>query len=347
MKVLTLCLAAGLATSVAQAGGLSELLPGTRKDELAQITSPDGGATAVLTHKERHGMALPPEPPKTLERWSRLTVISRKKTVYDSGDERLNLYQMSPGFALDMGWSPNSNRLAFRHIGELRVIGLEGKATTHGLAKELLVTSFRWIDADNLLVVAKKQSYPLGMHGQPFYFQGYIDRATEVQVLHLNVLKGFTELYRQAVSAPTFLFHSVAFRLDEISPRADRVAFSDGSNLCIYDVASRKVVVQTRLPQKPAPKTDPGAPGMDDPLIRKVTEQMANEPAQLEGVWWQTNDTLVIGMGLLSGPTKSFYTYDIPTKTLTDKTDAVLPGWNGSEKAINYQDAEWYRSLLK
>jgi hypothetical protein len=86
---------------------------------------------------------------------------------------------------------------------------------------------------------------------------------------------------------------------------------------------------------------------MDDPLIRKVTEQMANEPAQLEGVWWQTNDTLVIGMGLLSGPTKSFYTYDIPTKTLTDKTDAVLPGWNGSEKAINYQDAEWYRSLLK
>ena len=52
-------------------------------------------------------------------------------------------------------------------------------------------------------------------------------------------------------------------------------------------------------------------------------------------------------MGLLGGPVKSFYTFDIATKTILDKTDALLPAWDGNEKAMNYQDSDWYRSALK
>ncbi len=347
-NLLILCLLLLTAGSV-RAGLLSDLLPGPRADELKQVKSPDGHSTAFLIHKERHGLPLPgPEPPKTLARWAQLKWIKDGKTVYDSGDEPLNTYQMSPALALDLAWSPDSRHLAYRHITGIRIIGPKGEVATHNMADTGLITaSFRWIDMENLIVVSKKGQYPLDMSGKPDCYQGYIDQAKEIWIGQLNLNTGYKECYRQTVSDPTFLFHAVGFQLDEISPKADRVAFSDGANLCLYDVVAKKMLANFRLPQKPGPKPDLSGPDMAHPIIRASAVKMAARTAQLSGVWWPTNDKLVIGMGLLGGPVKSFYTYDIPTKTLQDKTDVLLLVWDGNEQAMNYQDSDWYRSSLK
>jgi hypothetical protein len=208
-------------------------------------------------------------------------------------------------------------------------------------------------------VVAKKTSYPLDMMGKPYYYQGYLDRAKDTRIFQLHLTKGKTERYRQAVARPTFLFHAVHFCVEEISPKADRVAFSDGDNLCIYDDVAGKLVAQIEIPQKPPAMTPPqvvypaGANKARPP--RRGPARAANAP-QLEGVWWQDDDTVVIGIGLLGSPDdkKAFCTCDVPTKTLTDQSKVLLPAWFDRLKAGEvhgpywlYADPAWFRSALK
>lgn len=147
MRLLALLLVAG----TAQAGSLSELLPGTTRDEVAKIKSPDGQSVAIVTLKEKHGLGLPPEPPKTSARWVRLKLTHDAKTVYDSSDEKLNVYQTGT-FASDVMWSPDSARLAYRYITTLRIIGLDGKVTTYSREPEdSVIASFRSVPFGLLL----------------------------------------------------------------------------------------------------------------------------------------------------------------------------------------------------
>jgi hypothetical protein len=333
---------------------------GTIQQKLAQIASPDGRSVAVLFHREKLAPGGPPEPPKTLERWARLTILHDRKIGYDSGYENLNIYQMSPDLALDVAWSPDSKHLAYRHITSLRVVGRDGTATTYAVAPEgSAISSFRWIDNERLLVVAKKTNDPLDLFGKPYSYQGYGDRARDVRIFQLHLTKGKTERYRQTVDRPTFLFHAVDFCIEEISPKANRVAFSDGSSLCIYDDLAEKLVARIALPQKPAPLPPPqvdypaGASEARPP--QRSTLRLAGDP-QLEGVWWQNNDTVVIGLGLLSSPDyrKAFFTYDVPTKSLIDRSKALLPAWFARLKANEfhgpnwlYADPQWFQSALK
>lgn len=344
-----------LLTDIARAGSLSEVLPGTYENELQQVRSPDGHSVAILFHKERHGIALPPEPAKTLERWARLKLTKNGKTIYDSGYENLNIYQMSPSFALDVMWSPDSSRLAYRHITSFRTIGPDGKATFHNIVPEhSAISSFRWIDNESLLVVSKKTEYPLDMSGKPYLYNGYTDQAKDIRITRLHLTKGKTERYQQAVSDPTFLFHSSGFCLDEISPKADRVAFSDGASLCVYDDTAGKVILQFKIPQKPT--TPVLSPDADD-SIKKVEMEMAARPDELDGIWWPTNDKLVVGLELLMRQEKrAFYTFDIPSQKLTDETMVLLPIWqdyyrkahkNVGIDYFGWQDPDWYRSALK
>ncbi len=333
---------------------LAAMFGGTVEQELAHVKSPDGRSVAVLSHKQASAPGGPPEPPKTLERWARLQILRGGKSVYDSGYENLNVYQMSPGFALDAVWSPDSKHLAYRHIASLRVVGPDGQAKVCSVGPEdSVISSFRWIDNDDLLIVSKKTRYPLDMHGTPYMYNGYIDQATDIRISRCNLTKGRAERYEQAVDKPTFLFHAVAFHLDEISPNANRVAFSDGANLCVYDDALGKVVAQIKVPQKPTSPPDststPPPAGSSEAMRADIKRQLASRPAQLEGVWWQTNDTLVMGVGLLGSPDekKAFYTYDIPSKTLTDRSNVLLPVWLGGLKTRDYQDADWFRPAMK
>ena len=236
---------------------------GTIEEELGRVKSPDGRSVAILFHRYKHGPGGPPEPPKTLERWARLKISRDGKTIYDSGYENLNIYQMSAGFALDVMWSPDSSHLAYRHIASFRIVDSDGKATAYDVVPEKsVISSFRWIDNERLLVVSKKTGYPLAMHGKPYMYNGYIDQAEDIRITRLDLLKGKTERYTQALNdiqgdtkrheqavkpwnrkrldKPTFLFHAINFRMDEISPKADRVAFSDGANLYVYDDTAGK-----------------------------------------------------------------------------------------------------------
>lgn len=320
---------------------------GTSNEAFPQVKSPDGHSIAILSHKAKHGLARPPEPPKTLERWSRLEVLRDRKTVYDSGFENLNVYQTGAGLALDVAWSPNSSHLAYRHITLFRIVDRDGKANTYDAVpeeKDSVISSFRWIDNERLLVVSKKARYPLGMHGKPYFYNGYTDQATSICIALLHLTKGRSQRYQQTVNGPTFLFHAIDFCLDEISPKADRVAFSDGDSLCIYDDSANKLVAHIKIPQKPAPK--PNLPADYPSDAAKAVEELSSKPAQLDGIWWQTNDKLLIGVGLLGFPPKAFYTFDIPSKVLTDKSSVLLPAWLGSEKTRNYQDPDWFRSKL-
>ena len=124
-----------LAVGVCPLGGGENLLTlffgGTIDEELGRVKSPDGRPVAVLSQRCKHGPGRPPEPPKPLERWARLKLLRDGKTVYDSGYESLHIYQMNPGFAFDVMWSPDSNHLAYRHIGSLRIIAPDGKATDY------------------------------------------------------------------------------------------------------------------------------------------------------------------------------------------------------------------------
>lgn len=142
-----------LATFTVRAG-LLDLLPGTDSSEMGRFKSPDGRSVAILLHKARHGPALPPEPPKTLERWAELKIEHDGKTVFDSGYQALNIHQLSGQFAVDVVWSPDSRRVAYRHITSLRVIGLDGKSSPYTIGPEgSVISSFRWIDSENLLGV--------------------------------------------------------------------------------------------------------------------------------------------------------------------------------------------------
>ena len=194
------------------------------------------------------------------------------------------------------------------------------------------------------------------MHGKPYRYEGYLDHAEDIRITRWDLRTGKTERYTQTLGqvvkdagrhaqaakrptltdTPTFLFHAITFRMDEISPQADRVAFSDGDNLCVYDDTAGKVVTQVKIPQKPAPQPIPR------PMLRRQYRRDPRpgfrgdglETRELAGVWWQTNDTLLIGVGLLGSPPAryAFYSYDIPSKTLSDKSDVLLPLWLGSNE---------------
>jgi hypothetical protein len=364
------------------------LLGGTREEQLRQVKSPDGRCVAILFHRHKFGPFGPPEPPKTLERSARLQVLRDGKIIYESGYDNLNIYQMQPGFALDATWSPDSNHLAYRHITSFRIVGPDGKATAYDVVPEKsAISSFKWIDNERLLVVSKRTGYPLDIHGKPYFYSGYTDHAEDIRITQLDLHKGKTERYvqpltevkgsterseqaaktqrtskhsvqdrkeqvlkkyRRSLNMPTFLFHAIDFCMDEISPKADRVAFSDGGNLCVYDDSTGKLVAQIKIPQKPAPQPDPkitSAHGGEG----EVGKILASRPAQIEGMWWQNNDRVLIGVGLLSSaPARyAFYTYDIPSKVLTDESSVLLPLWLGSNKTRNYQEPDWFRSVIK
>ena len=196
------------------------------------------------------------------------------------------------------------------------------------------------------------------MHGKPYRYNGYTDQAKDIRITQLHLTKGKTERYRQALGKPTLLFHAIDFRLDEISPKADRVAFSDGVNLCVYDDTAGKVVARVTIPQKAAPKPAPTVnypPNSNESHFARVEAMMASRPAHLEGVWWQSNDTVVIGVGLLICPDnrKEFYTFDIPSKLLTNRSSVLLPVWLQRLKTHlddpyrQYRDPDWFRSAIK
>ncbi|MEI7911604.1 MAG: hypothetical protein WCK77_18375 [Verrucomicrobiota bacterium] len=321
------------------AESLFSLMPGIHSQVLKKFESPDGRLTAILTSKWRLGLGLPvAEPPKTTARWARLQIVRDHTMVYDSGDEPLNVYQMSPELALDLVWSPDSSRLAYRYITRLRIIDAAGKVTNHEPPEaESSITCFKWIDNRSLTVVAKQGGIS-SFGGGATHFRGYTEQATAIWIGRLDPAAGYEKLHQQALKKPTFLFHAVDFEVEEISPKGDKVAFSDGTDFCVFDLTTKRIVAKFVVPQKKDRTPDPAALAGDKDS-RKFVMETAAQPGELEGLWWQDNDRVLMGVGLMGNYIHSFHSYDCTTKEVSDRTARLQPVWDRS-----YKNPNWFRA---
>jgi hypothetical protein len=276
--------------------------------ELARVSSPDGRFTAVITVKETFGVQLPgPEPAKRTGCWSRLTIEAQGKTVFDSGFKNLGEYQSDP-FAMDLAWSDDSKRLVYRCINELLVVGTDGKSREYSIINDnSLISSFKWTANDQLLIVAKGIDQPLDLYGYPNY-HGYLANATDIRIISLDMMGHKKELHRQKVDGPTFIFNSPAFLMDEISPFASRVAFSDGKSICVYDPDVGQIIVKAGI------------------------------NGSIEGVWWVDDNHLIVGVGLLSSSNRRLFTVFIWARQSNDATSVLLPQWDGM-----WDNKDWFR----
>ncbi len=277
--------------------------------ELARVRSPDGEAWIIVATKEKRGMPLPgPEPPKTLAKWARFTVEVKGKIVHDTGDQDVGIYQSLP-FALDAVWAPDSAHVAYRLLTTLRIVGREGTVRQAGIVcTNSLISSFKWISNKELLVIVKEIDEPLDMFGYPQHYHGYLAKAKAIRIVRVTLDGAVTQRFTQPVKEPTFMFHSIGFENQEISPYADRVAFSDGSGLCVYDDGTAKVL---------------------------ATVPMTGE---IEGTWWESKDKIIIGIDLLSGR-RDFLRCDLTDGSVQNRTATLLPQWDGM-----WRQVDWFRA---
>jgi hypothetical protein len=151
--------------------------------------------------------------------------------------------------------------------------------------------------------------------------------------------------------------------VDEISPNSDRVAFSDGLHICVYDDTAGKLIAQVTIPQEPVPPYTPsdevkwaikeGHTDMAD-IFKNGEMEWNARPAGLEGIWWQTNNRLVAALVVhRRGDRMAFYTFDLPSRKLTDVTNALLPLWEAPLSSpddfypYGWARPNWYREGLK
>ncbi|MCC6683340.1 MAG: hypothetical protein IT445_20785 [Phycisphaeraceae bacterium] len=276
--------------------------------ELARVPSPDGHAIAIVTQKVKTGIPLPgPEPPPVKRQWIRLTVLVDGKQTYNSGFEDVGEFQPCY-FACDLAWSADSSYLAYRAITTLHIIGIDGtQRSINVITDNSLVSSFKWVSDKELLVVSKMVDDPLDLYGYPQHYHAYLTSAKNVRILRLDVDGGITERFICDVKDPTFTFRSTGFMNQEISPFSSRVAFSDGNAVCVYD----------------------------DSVGRLIAQAPVN--GSIEGTWWDTDDKLIVGIGLLSGDMQ-FATFDVLSEQVQEHTSLYLPLWTGM-----WDNVDWYR----
>ncbi len=212
-------------------------------------------------------------------------------------------------FALDAVWAPDSAHVEYRLLTTLRLVGRDGAVYQAGIVcSNSLISSFKWISNKELLVVVKDIDEPLDMFGYPQHYHGYLASATAVRIVRVTLDGAATQRFAQPVKEPTFMFHSIGFENQEISPYEDRVAFSDGSRLCVYDDGAAKVLMTI-------PTT-----------------------GEIEGTWWESKDTVIIGIGLLSGR-RDLLRCDLADGKAQNCTATLLPQWDGM-----WRQVDWFRA---
>ena len=273
-----------------------------------RANAPDGKSTALVSALQQHTARPGGGGPPTVEQQSvRLFIKHHDVIVFDTGQETIDKDQ-NPFIATDIVWSPNSDRLAYRNTNTLRIIDTQAaKSKTLQVTRgRSLIASFRWTSNDELLVVVKT----IDAHSDwaSLNYEGYLANSTDIQLRLVDLRTGeISDIYSQKTAPTTFLFHANSFRMDEISPYSERVAFSDGKNLCVYDLSKKNLIANVP--------------------VRSV----------VEGIWWRDRDNLVIGLSVLSG-TDEFLLFDIQTGTFQEATETLLPRWDGL-----FQDDNWYR----
>jgi len=274
-----------------------------------QVDSPDRQAFIKVSSKERRGLYLiGPEPPETKAQWARFVVDVLGRKVHDTGFRDIGRYQSIP-FAFDVAWSPDSAHVAYRSITTLSIVSRDGQVRQAAIVcTNSLISSFKWVSTKEILAVVKEINYPLDLHGYPQQYDGYIAKARGLKIVSVSLDGTVSERFTQRVNKPTFMFHSIGFENQEISPYSNRVAFSDGSGLCVYDDGAAKVLATVPV------------------------------TGEIEGSWWESKDTIIIGIGLLSGR-RDFLRYDLADGSVQNCTATLLPQWDGMWRRV-----DWFRA---
>jgi len=293
-------------------------------EKIALVKSPNGKGEAVIVRRGVEGVpSPPPEPSRTVASWSKLTVSRDGKVIYNSGFENLggNQGSLHLAYSFDLLWTADSSLLAYRKLNTVRVIAKNGKVSSFDIVTDnALVSSFKWINSKELLIISKGVSDPLDLYGPYVYYHGYLTKSTYVKVSRVNVDTGKVEQrFKQEVKHPTFLFNSIGFVIHEISPYSSRVAFSDGVNINMYDDAKGKIIAKVPV------------------------------EGSIEGIWWVDNNTVVLGLNLLGGKARrKFVVFDVAAKNITDKTNILSPLWIDSISGdYSYGNDKWFHSALK
>ena len=147
------------------------------------------------------------------------------------------------------------------------------------------------------------------MFGHPQHYHGYLAKAKSIKIVRVNLDGEVSERFTRPVNGPTFMFQSVGFKNQEVSPYSDRVAFSDGAAVCVYDDTAGKVVAKAAI------------------------------TGSVEGTWWETEDKIIFGLGLLSSPDRRFASFDLADSKVQDPTAALLPLWDGQWASV-----DWFRA---
>lgn len=278
----------------------------TSTTQTFRFVSPDGRACAVVTDRRTYGLPLPgPEPPPQKRGWVRCVVSANGKVTYDSGYEDSETH-LGTG-ALDVVWSPTSAFVAYRLSRDFRIVSRTGSARAYDVIQGSCteITSFKWVGDDELLVVCKGRFSATG------HFYNYLAQAREIRIVRVQLAGKVVDRYRQNLDYPTVLFHGVGFLMDEISPYSNRVASSDGHGLCVYDDAVGRIIAKVRL-QGP-----------------------------VEGIWWATDDDIVVGLGVLSGE-RRFAVHHVRSGRTEDWT-ALLSTCSRDM----FERPDWFRPVLK
>lgn len=280
----------------------------SRSSKIDGIYSPDGKSCVSASTREKRGMPLPPEGAKILGRWLRITVNFDGRKVHDTGEQEVEIYQAFDS-AFDAAWAPDSSRVAYRMVNALKIVCRDGSMYQPNINYPVSqISSFKWTSSKELLVVVKGIDVPSGSDSLKMY-QGYTEKANEVKIVRVEADGSVTERFSQNVGSPVYIFHSSSFQIQEISPFSDRVAFSDGSALCVYDDSDNRIVAKAAI------------------------------SGRIDGVWWETKERVIIGIRLLSASDRRIVSFDLSNGKIQDRTNELLPLWAG-----HWDCEDWFRS---
>jgi hypothetical protein len=282
--------------------------------DLISVKSPDGRAIARVVVKEQtEPRIIGPKPSAIKAKKVRLIISFDGKKTYDSGLKDVSIEQSLP-FAVDLAWSPDSNSIAYRLVTTFQITNKEGKSRSIDVIHDnSLISSFKWTSNKELLIVTKKiDEEPLDTYGLPLY-DGYIVNAENIRIVKLNVDSGLTERFSQDIKTRPFIFHSIRFLNQEISPYSNRVVFSHGNMICVYDDSAGKIIKAVPI------------------------------EGSVEGTWWDTNDKIIVGIGLLSNPERHFMIFDVLSGSIENKTSQFLEKWKGQLGSDPWSNPDWFR----
>ena len=269
--------------------------------------SPDGRFTAVAEMIQRHTFPIPgPEPPRTTAQYHTLRVLADGKIIFALPRQDLG-GSYGIGHYVDLEWSPDSNRFAYRLLNELLVVEPLETRVLRFTAEQpnACISSFRWINGNKLVVLTKT----VGSHIGPY--PTYIEKATGVDLWVLDIGHGrWQHVVNYPTQPVTYLFRSAEFRMDELSSFGSNAAFFDGTDLVIYDYAERRLVL--RVPVN----------------------------GSVEGVWWVDNDRCLVAVNSLSG-TPQFFTVAVSDSKMEEVTGQLMPLWNRQ-----YDNMRWFEPKL-